>query len=86
LEKFDADVYVNMGNTELVVEVAMGNNQREVEHVKQHLDKEFIVWVVCRNQEILDGLKRRLEENELINNRIVFRLFRDFNEEEIPSK
>jgi hypothetical protein len=41
LEKFDADVYVNMGDTELVVEVAMGDNPREIEHVQQHLKSGF---------------------------------------------
>jgi hypothetical protein len=83
LEMFDADVYVNMGNTELVVEVAMGDNPREIDHVKQHLDTGFdAVWVVGRNQEILDGLTQRLEENDLLNDRVAFRLFRHFYETE----
>ncbi|MDZ7688620.1 MAG: ATP-binding protein [Halobacteriales archaeon] len=83
VEKFDADVYVNMGNAEMVVEVAMGNNPREVEHVKQHLDTGFdAVWIVARNQEILDGLKRRLEENNLSSDCVAFRPLRQFNEPE----
>jgi DNA-binding MarR family transcriptional regulator len=82
LEKFDADVYVNMGNTELAVEIALGNNQREIEHVKQHLDNNFIVWVVCRNKEILEGLKQRLKENELDTDQVAFRLFRHLNKKE----
>jgi len=86
-EMFDADVYVNMGNTELVVEVAMGDNQRELDHVKKHLETGFdAVWIVCRNQDVLEGLKQRLKENNLEDERIVFRLFRDFNtEEKLPS-
>jgi hypothetical protein len=84
-EMFDADVYVNMGNTELVVEVAMGNNPREVEHVKQHLDTGFTVWVVAEKQEILDGLKQRLEEKDLIDDRIVFRQLRQLNGQEKTS-
>jgi len=84
LEKFDADVYVNMGNTELVVEVAMGDNPREVEHVKQHLERGFdAVWITARNQEILDGLKQRIEEQGLDLERVAFRLVREFRELEI---
>ena len=80
LEKFDADVYVNMGNTELVVQVAMGNNPREIKHVQQHLEKGFdAVWVVGRNQEVLDGLKQRIEEEGLDRDRVAFRLVREFN-------
>jgi DNA-binding PadR family transcriptional regulator len=84
LEKFDADVYVNMGDTELVVEVAMGDNPREVEHVKQHLERGFdAVWITARNQEILDGLKQRIEEQGLDLERVAFRLLREFRDSEI---
>ncbi|SDX66037.1 ATP-binding protein [Halobellus clavatus] len=81
LEKFDADVYINMGNTELVVEVAMGDNPREIEHVQQHLEKGFdAVWVAGRNQEVLDGLKQRIEGEGLDLDRVAFRLVREFRE------
>jgi DNA-binding MarR family transcriptional regulator len=80
LEKFDADVYVNMGNTELVVEVAMGNNPREVEHVKKHLDTGFTVWVMAEKQRILDGLEQKLRENDLLTEGVAFRHLRQFNE------
>jgi len=86
LEKFDADVYVNMGNTELVIEVAMGDNPREVEHVKQHLERGFdAVWIVGRNQEILEGLKQRIEEQALDLEQVAFRLVREFRELELES-
>ena len=66
-ELFDADVYVDMQDTELVVEVAMGNNEREIEHVKQHLETGFdAVWIVCRTTAVRDGLRKRLEENGLL--------------------
>jgi hypothetical protein len=81
-EMFDADVYVNMGDTELAVEVAMGDNQREIEHVEKHLEKFDTVWITCRNQEIREGLQQRLRENDLEDERVVFRLFREFNNEE----
>jgi hypothetical protein len=86
LEKFDADVYVNMGNTELVVEVAMGDNPREIEHVQQHLEKGFdAVWVAARNQQVLDGLKQRIEEEGLDRDRVAFRLVREFQGMEVNS-
>ena len=82
LEKFDADVYVNMGNSELVVEVAMGDNPREIEHIKKHLDTSFTVWVAARNQGVLDGLKQRMNEEGLDSDRVAFRLVRDFSDPE----
>ena len=82
LEKFDADVYVNMGNSELVVEVAMGDNPREIDHIKKHLDTNFTIWVAARNKEIRDGLKQRMEKEGLDIDRVAFRLVRDFNRPE----
>ncbi|MFB6159544.1 MAG: ATP-binding protein [Candidatus Nanohalobium sp.] len=84
-EVFDADVYVNMDTAELVVEVAMGDNPREIEHIEKHLEKDFIVWVAARNQEILQGLQQRMEEKGLQTDNVVFRPVRDFNEiENLP--
>lgn len=77
-EVFDADVYVNTGDTELIVEVAMGNNEREVKHVQQHLEKGFdAIWIVCRNEEVRDGIQERLAETGLLSERISFRLVSD---------
>ena len=85
LETFDADVYVNLYDSELVVEVAMGDNPREIEHIQKHLDKDFTIWVAARNQEILEGLKQRMQEKGLSTNRVDFRTVRDFNDlEEVP--
>lgn len=85
IEVFDADVYLNMDWMELVVEVAMGDNPREVEHIEKHLKKGFdAVWIFCRNQEVLDGLRERLDDKGLVDDRVVFRLFRELNSVEIP--
>ena len=82
-ELFDADVYVNMGDTELVIEVAMGINDREVEHVKQHLDTGFdVIWVVCRTAEVRTGLRQRLEENDLLADCVDLRLLQDIRNAE----
>jgi hypothetical protein len=75
-----------MNTAELVVEVAMGDNPREIEHIQKHLEKDFIVWVAARNHEILEGLQQRMEEKGLQTDNIVFRPVRDFNEiENVPS-
>jgi len=85
LEMTDADVYVNMHGVELVIEVAMGNNQREVDHVEKHLAKKFdVVWVACRTKEIRDGLQERLEENDIQDDRVKFLLFPDILDMETP--
>lgn len=75
IEKHDADLYVDMGNTELAVEIAMRDNPREIEHVEKHLDRGFTVWVVCRNIEVQEGLRQRLEEDELLSDCALFRRF-----------
>lgn len=85
IEHRDADVSASMGNTELAVEVAMGNNPREIEHVDKHLDRFDSVWIACRNEEIRDGLKQRLEENSLLEDCVEFRLLRQFNNEQLPA-
>jgi DNA-binding PadR family transcriptional regulator len=83
VEKFDADVYINMGNNELVVEVAMGNNSREIKHVEQHLEKDFTVWIAVRDKETRERLKQRMKEQGLDSDRVVFRLLREFRDKEI---
>lgn len=84
IEKHDADVYACIGDTELAVEVAMGNNPREIEHVEKHLNQGFTVWVICRNENVQDGLQQRLEENVLLSDRVLFRRFRQFIDEQLP--
>lgn len=73
LELFDADVYVNNGSTEIAVEIAMEDSNRELQHVEDRLETGFdSVWVVHRNTEVRDGLKSRLKEQGLDDRRIVF--------------
>ena len=75
IEKFDADVYVNMGNTELAVEVAMGDNPREIEHVEKHLDRGFQAWIVCRSKQIQQILQEKTTKQGLDVKSVSFRLF-----------
>lgn len=84
LELFDADVYVHMGEKELAVEVAMGNNDREVDHVQQRLDQGLDeVWVVCPNTTIISQLKEKMEKQGVQMERVEFRRLRDFKDTEI---
>lgn len=77
-ELFDADVYVNLQDAELVIEVAMAVDDREVAHVEQHLETGFDrIWVVCRNAAVHDGLQERLQENGLLRDCVDLRLLQD---------
>jgi hypothetical protein len=63
----------------------MGDNPREIEHIEKHLDKDFIIYVAARNQEILEGLNQRMQEKGLETDRVDFRTVREFNDlEELP--
>ncbi|MFC5133734.1 MULTISPECIES: ATP-binding protein [Haloferacaceae] len=84
VELFDADVYVYMDEKEIAVEVAMGTNDREIEHAKQRLDRGLDeVWVVCPNESVKNELKQQMEDEDLPMERIEFRRFRDFSDTEI---
>jgi hypothetical protein len=66
-----------------VVEVAMGDNPREIRHVKKHLEKDFdTVYVAARSREVLDGLKQRIKEEGLDLDQVAFRLVREFADDE----
>ena len=77
-ELFDADVYVNMAGVELVIELAMTADDREVDHVKRHLDKGFdLIWIVCRTEDVKADLRKRLEEEGLFRDRVDLRLLQE---------
>jgi len=66
LETFDADVYANNGDLEAIVEVAMGKNQRELEHIEKHLEKDFHhVITGCASKQIQNYIVEKLEGNSL---------------------
>jgi hypothetical protein len=63
---------------ELVIEVAMAVDDREVAHVEQHLETGFDwIWVVCRNAAVRDGLQERLQENGLLRDCVDLRLLQE---------
>ncbi len=52
------------GENKIAVEVAMGVNDREINHVQDHLEKDWKTIVACRNQSVMKGLERKLEESD----------------------
>jgi len=84
LERHDTDVYVEMDGKEIAVEIAMGDNEREIEHAKQRLTEGFHkVIVVCPNQQVISKLKTKMKENDLDMKWLEFRPLRDFKDTEI---
>lgn len=77
-EMYDADVYVNMSDVELAIEIAMGNNEREITHIEDHLDRDFLVWLACRNKELKSKLRDRLRDTPHVSeDDVVFKLLTD---------
>ena len=77
IEVFDADVYVHMDEVELAIEIAMGPNDREIEHVEKHLSKDFEVWIVCRNPEVKTKLQSKLNDKAVDENCVQTMLVHD---------
>jgi ABC-type multidrug transport system ATPase subunit len=84
LEHVNADVYVSLDGQDLAVEVAMGDNDREVDHAKERLEHGVDeVWVVCQNKSVIAELKQAMEEKDLPMECIEFKRFRDFKDADI---
>nr|WP_308203536.1 DUF87 domain-containing protein [Halobium salinum] len=87
IEVFDTDIYVHMDDFELAVEIAMGNNAREIEHVDKHLSKNFEVWILTPDKSVRERLKQRLKNSDTSLDHVAFRLLYDFTESDaIPSQ
>lgn len=41
------------------------------------------IWLVCRNEDVRDGLRERLKETGELTESVVFRLLRDFQTAEL---
>lgn len=80
IEENDADVVATQSNIELAIEVAMGDNPREIEHVEKHLEHFDRVVVVCRNRSVMDGIRKRLEESGLSSDRVTLHAFQTFSD------
>jgi len=75
VELFDADVYINTGQIEIVVEIAMENTERKLDHIKQHQETGYdVIWVVCPNEEVREGLQQRTEAAGCNSEHLIFQL------------
>jgi len=84
LEKFDADIYVHLGACELMVELAMGKNERELDHVQEHLGSESkVVWLIARNSDIQEYLTEKLEECDVDTDRVAVHTLHSLSQLEI---
>lgn len=78
LEDRDADVSLANGTTEYAVEVAMKDRPREVKHVRKHLVEFDYILIAARNNDVRDGLRKRLSKQGLLNKRVTVRPLTDF--------
>lgn len=83
LEEDDADVSVDMDGFRLAVEVAMNDNQREVEHVQERLESGFdTVRVAARSESVQHGISERVEESGAVEDRVSFLTVSEFFDRE----
>jgi len=83
LEKDDADVYGVDGETEIVVEVAMDKNQREVEHVESHVEAGFDKVVVgCRSKSVKRYVEEKASERGVDTEAVEFHVLHKISAEE----
>ncbi len=72
LEHQDRDVY-GLKNSDVAVEVAMGKNQREVEHIEDAIERGYGKIVVAgQNPEVKGYVRRKAEEEGLDEEHVVF--------------
>lgn len=62
----------------------MGNNEREIEHLEDHLETFDVVWIVCKDEDVKTGLQARLDERNLPLDNVVFRLVEEFAGTDTP--
>ncbi|MCU4753494.1 ATP-binding protein [Halobacteria archaeon AArc-curdl1] len=66
LEKEDADVHATKQDQKVAVEIAMGPNGREIEHIQKHLRNGFqTVVVACKNEQVQSKLQGKLDSDKI---------------------
>lgn len=85
LEKDHADVLVKVDSQEIAVEIAMGRNQREIEHLSDRLDQGFDrVVTLCRDKGVQGFIQENIEDIDLSSGQVEIRLLREFLDSEEP--
>jgi hypothetical protein len=79
VEKSHADVYVTVDGEAVAVEIAMGRNDREVEHISDRLDEEFDrVVTMCRNESVKGFIEDKISDVDVSTEQVEIRLLRQF--------
>lgn len=81
IEKSHADVYVNYDGDGIAIEVAMGRNEREIEHISDRLEQGFDrVVTLCRNEYVKDFIEQKTEKIDVSEEQVDILLLREFFE------
>ena len=85
VEKSHADVFVNVDGDGVAVEIAMGRNAREVEHISDRLEHGFDrVVTLCRSKSVKGFIENKMEEIEVSSDQVDVRLLRQFLDTDSP--
>lgn len=82
IEKLDADIFAKNQSREIAVEVALSQDQREIEHVEKHLGKGFDKVIIGTDKKkYKTGLDEKLEENGLNKKSVEIKLLKHLLQE-----
>jgi len=85
IEKDHADVYVETGEDRIALEIALGRNEREIQHLSDRLEQDFDrVITLCRNNGVQSFIESKLEDTELPEEQVDILLLREFLDTEQP--
>jgi len=85
VEKSHADVFVNVDGEGVALEIAMGRNAREVEHISDRLDQGFDrVVTLCRNKSVKGFIEDKLDDVDVDRDKVDVLLLRQFFDAERP--
>jgi len=78
MEQDDADVVAEKAGVSVAFEIAMGSNEREVEHAEQRIADGFdMIVVICRNKPVVEGLRDRIEDRLSDRDSVAFWTFQE---------
>jgi DNA-binding MarR family transcriptional regulator len=79
IEKSHADVFVNQEGEAVAIEIAMGRNERELEHVSDRVDQGFDrVLTLCKNSSVKGFIEDRIDRTAVSEDSVDIRLLREF--------
>lgn len=85
VEKSHADVFVNVDGDGIAVEIAMGRNTREVEHISDRLENGFDrVVTLCRNKSVKGFIEEKVGDVDVSSDQVDVLLLRQFFDADSP--